>query len=100
MRSAVRSEVVATLRVAAPLAAANLSQMAMGLIDTVMVGSLGAVPLAAVGLGGGFYFTSAVVCMGLLGAVAPLAAFSLGAGDRAAAGRIAGSGLVLAALLA
>lgn len=100
MRSALRSEIVATLRVAAPLAAANLSQIAMGLIDTVMVGSLGAVPLAAVGLGAGFYFTSAVVCMGVVGAVAPLAAFSLGAGKREAAGRVAGSGLVLAAILA
>ena len=94
-RSAVAAELRATLRLAAPLAAANLSQIAMGLIDTLMVGSLGAVPLAAVGLGGGFYFTSAVVCMGVLSAVAPLAAFSLGSGDRAAAGRVAGSGLVL-----
>jgi MATE family multidrug resistance protein len=99
MDPAVASEIRATLRVGGPLAAANLSQIAMGLIDTVMVGSLGAVPLAAVGLGAGFYFTSAVVCMGILSAVAPLAAFSLGAGDRAAAGRVTASGLVLAALL-
>ena len=40
-----------------PLVAANLAQMAMGLTDTIMVGALGAVPLAAVGLGSGLYFT-------------------------------------------
>ncbi len=64
--------------------------MAMGVTDTVMVGTLGAVPLAAVGLGAGFYFTSVVICQGVLTAVAPLAAYALGAGDRAAAGRVGG----------
>ncbi|HYM72237.1 MAG TPA: MATE family efflux transporter [Stellaceae bacterium] len=99
MVPAVISEIRATLAVAVPLAAANLAQIAMGVIDTVMVGALGAVPLAAVGLGGGIYFTTAVTCQGLLNAVAPLAAFSVGAGDRAAAGRVAGSGLMLAVVL-
>ncbi|HXP06443.1 MAG TPA: MATE family efflux transporter [Stellaceae bacterium] len=93
------AEIRATLALAVPLAAANLAQIAMGVVDTVMVGSLGAVPLAAVGLGGGFYFTSAVICQGVLNAVAPLAAFSIGSGDRDAAGRVGGSGLVLAAVL-
>ncbi len=99
MSSSIASEIRATLALAVPLAAANLSQMAMSVIDTVMVGKLGAVPLAAVALGGGFYFTSVVICLGVLTAVAPLAAYAIGAGDQAAAGRIAGSGLVLAALL-
>jgi len=99
MSSSVVSEIRATLALAVPLAAANLSQMAMSVIDTVMVGKLGAVPLAAVALGGGFYFTTVVVCLGVLTAVAPLAAYAIGAGDRAAAGRIARSGLILAALL-
>jgi multidrug resistance protein, MATE family len=99
MAFAVRTEIRATLALALPLAAANLSQMAMSVIDTVMVGKLGAVPLAAVALGGGFYFTGIVICLGVLTAVAPLAAYSIGAGNRAAAGRIARNGLVLAALL-
>jgi MATE family multidrug resistance protein len=99
MPGTIASEIRATLTLAVPLAAANLSQMAMSVIDTVMVGRLGAVPLAAVALGGGFYFTSVVICLGVLTAVAPLAAYAIGAGDRDAAGRIAGSGLVLAGLL-
>ena len=99
MPSLILSEMRATLTLAVPLAAANLSQMAMSVIDTVMVGTLGSVPLAAVALGGGFYFTSVVICLGVLTAVAPLAAYAIGAGDRVAAHRIAGSGLILAALL-
>lgn len=98
MRSAILSETRATLALAAPLAAANVSQMAMSVIDTVMVGKLGAVPLAAVALGGGSYFTSVVICLGVLTAVSPLAAYSLGSGDAPAAGRIARSGLFLAVL--
>ncbi|HYZ40891.1 MAG TPA: MATE family efflux transporter, partial [Stellaceae bacterium] len=99
-RCGIGAELRATLALAAPLAAANLAQMAMGVTDMVMVGRLGALPLAAAGLGAMLYFTGGVVLQGILSAVAPLAAHALGAGDRAAAGRIAGAGLVLALLLA
>ena len=71
----------------------------MGLTDTIMVGALGALPLAAVGLGSGLYFTGVLVCAGVLSAVAPLASFALGAGDREAVGRVTASGLLLAAAL-
>src|SRR5215813_10164730 len=90
-----RSELRATLSLAAPLAAANLAQMAMAVTSTVMVGRLGATPLAAAGLGGALYFTVGVMLQGILFAVAPLAAHAVGAGDRAAAGRLAGAGLTL-----
>lgn len=94
-----RAELRATLALALPLAAANLAQMAMGVTNTVMVGRLGGIPLAAAGLGGAFYFTFGVILQGVLFAVAPLAAHALGAGDRAAVARFTGAGLVLAALL-
>jgi MATE family multidrug resistance protein len=94
------AELRATLALAAPLAAGNLAQMAMAVTNTVMVGRLGAMPLAAAGLGGMLYFTVGVMLQGVLSAVAPLAAHALGGGDRRAAGRIAGAGLVLALLLA
>src|SRR6201987_3755263 len=90
----------APVAVAGPLAAANLAQMAMGFTNTVIVGSLGSAALAAAGLGASLYFTVALVCSGILTAVAPLAAHAIGAGDNRRAGRVAGAGLVLAALLA
>jgi MATE family, multidrug efflux pump len=94
----IRLELRATLALALPLAAANLAQMAMAVTNTVMVGRLGAMPLAAAGLGGMLYFTGGVTLQGVLSAVAPIAALALGAGDRRAAGRSAGAGLVLAVL--
>ena len=96
----IAAEVRATVAVAGPLAAANLAQMAMGFTNTVMVGSLGSAALAAAGLGASLYFTIAMVCSGVLTAVAPLAAHAIGANDPRRAGQVAGKGLVLAALLA
>ncbi len=98
-RTAIVSEIGATLAVAAPLAAANLAQMAMAVTDTIMVGRLGGVPLAAAGLGAALYFTIVVLVQGIVSAVAPLAASAIGAGDHDAAGRIAGGGIALAVLI-
>jgi multidrug resistance protein, MATE family len=99
-KSGIGAELRATLALATPLAAANLAQMGMAVTNTVLVGRLGAMPLAAAGLGGMLFFTIGVMLQGILFAVAPLAAHALGAGDRRAAGRIAGAGLALAVLLA
>jgi MATE family multidrug resistance protein len=99
-RAAIAAEMRATVAVAGPLAAANLAQMAMGFTNTVVVGSLGSAALAAAGLGASLYFTVAMVCSGILTAVAPLAAHAIGAGDNRRAGQVAGAGLVLAVLLA
>lgn len=98
--SAVGTELRATLAIATPLAAANLAQMAIGFTNTVMVGRLGAVPLAAAGLGASLYVTIGITLQGIVSALAPLAAHALGAGDRAGAARIAGQGLALALLFA
>jgi MATE family multidrug resistance protein len=70
-RSWVGEELKATLALATPLAAANLALMAMGVTNTVMVGRLGAMPLAAAGLGGMFYFTVGIILQGVLFAVSP-----------------------------
>jgi MATE family, multidrug efflux pump len=99
-RPAVVTELRATLAIAVPLAAANLAQMAMGFTNTVMVGRLGGVPLAAAGLGASLYFTIGITLQGVVAAVAPLAAQAFGAGDRDGAARIAGQGLALAGLFA
>jgi multidrug resistance protein, MATE family len=98
-RAGTAGEWRATVALAAPLAAANLAAMAMGVTNTVMVGRLGAVELAAAGLGGMFYFTVGIILQGVLFAVAPLAAHAIGSGNRRAAAQIAGAGLTLALLL-
>src|ERR1700731_3708826 len=99
-RSPLAAEIRATIAVAAPLAVAHLAQMAIALTNTLMVGHLGAVPLAAAGLGGALYFMLVMLCQGVLTAVAPLAAHAIGADDHPTAGRVASAGLVVAAALA
>jgi multidrug resistance protein, MATE family len=99
-RSPIRAEIRATLRLAAPLAGANVAQMAMGLTNAIVAGRLGGGALAAAGLGAGFYFTLVMICQGVLVAVAPLAAHAIGAEDERAAARVAGAGMALAALMA
>ncbi len=99
-RSAITTELRATLAIAAPLAAANLAQMAIGFTNTVMVGRLGGVPLAAAGLGASLYVTIGIALQGIVSALAPLAAHALGAGDRDGGARIAGQGLALALIFA
>ena len=93
-------EIGATLTVAAPLAAANIAQMAMHVTNAVMVGHLGAVSLAAAGLGAALYATLLMTSQGVLTAVAPLAAHAIGADDHPTLGGVAGAGLIVAALLA
>jgi len=99
-RSAITTAWRATLAIAAPLAAANLAQMTIGFTNAVMVGRLGALPLAAAGLGASLYVTIGIALQGIVSALAPLAAQALGAGDRDGAARIAGQGLALALLFA
>ena len=93
-------ELRALLAIAAPLAAANVAQMLMGLTSTIMVGHLGSAALASAGLGGSLYFTLVIVCRSILAAVAPLAAYAIGANEHHEAGLLAGTGLVMAGIIA
>ena len=57
---------VDTARLAAPLAISQLSQMAMGVTDTILLGSLGPDSLAAGGLGANLFFVVVVLLQGVL----------------------------------
>ena len=71
-------EMVATLRLAIPLAAANLLQMLVYAIDIVFVARLGQEALAASSLSVALFGLIAWSMSGLTGAVAPLIAAELG----------------------
>lgn len=92
-------EIRATLALATPLVGANLAQMTMQVTNIVMVGHVGPTALAAAGLGSSIFATLLMICQGVLSAVTPLAAHAIGADDHLAAGRIAGAGLIIAAVL-
>ncbi|MGO4306007.1 MATE family efflux transporter [Cupriavidus sp. RAF12] len=65
---------------AAPVLVGQLAVVAFGVIDTVMAGRASAADLAAVGLGGSIYITVYISLMGVLQALAPIAAQLYGAG--------------------
>ncbi len=73
--------------------------MAMGVVDTIMVGRVSPEDLAAVGLGNLYFFVVGVFGMGLLMALDPLVSQAVGAGDQEAAARALQRGIVLAGAL-
>jgi multidrug resistance protein, MATE family len=78
-----RTEFGATLRLALPLAAANLLQMLVYAVDVIFVARLGEQALAAVSLATTVFGLMMWCFSGLTGAVAPLIAAELGRGRHA-----------------
>ena len=69
------------MRLAAPLALAELGWMAMGVVDTIMAGPLGAAAVGAGSLGAMMFFPIAICGTGLLLGMDTLVAQSFGRGD-------------------
>jgi MATE family multidrug resistance protein len=67
------------LALATPVVMAELGWVTMGIVDTIMVGGLGAGAIGAVGLASMLFFAVAVFAMGLLLGLDPLVAQAFGA---------------------
>lgn len=80
-RSLIGIEFAETLKLAIPLALTQLAQIAMMTTDLALIGRLGTDAVAAAALGQTVAFMSFVIGMGLVSAVAPLAAQAFGARD-------------------
>jgi len=91
------SELRATVRLALPVVLVQVGLMAMGVVDTVMVGHVSARVLAA--LGNLYFFNVIVLSNGTLMALDPVVAQAVGARDMDAVSRAVQRGLVLALLL-
>jgi MATE family multidrug resistance protein len=76
----IRDELRPMLALAAPVVLAELGWVTMGIVDTLMVGRLGAHAIGAVGLGSMLFFAVAVFAMGLLLGLDPLVSQAFGAG--------------------
>jgi MATE family multidrug resistance protein len=79
-----RTELWATLSLAWPLILANLTYAAIQATDVVLMGWLGARPLAASALGLNLNFAFSLICLGLVTASSPMMATALGARLRSA----------------
>lgn len=93
---AVLREMRATLLLAIPIIIGQVSQVLMGVTDSVMIGRTGTVPLAASSFGGSVFNVFFIIGIGLLTPVALFASRSRGEGRHDEAGEFLRHGLVLA----
>jgi MATE family multidrug resistance protein len=89
----------ALLRIAGPLIVNNLAVAGMQFADAVMAGSLGPKSLAAVAVGGGFWFIGFSFCLGILMAISPIVSRHFGAQRFELIGRYTRQGIYLAVIL-
>jgi MATE family multidrug resistance protein len=94
-----KTQAKALLRLGGPLIVNNLAVAGMHFADAVMAGSLGARELAAVAVGGSFWFLGFTLCLGILMAVSPIVSRHFGAGDYNLIGRYTRQGIYLAVLM-
>ncbi len=76
-----RQHLSASIKLGLPLVGTLIASMLMGVTDTLMVGRLGAEPLAASVLATQLFFILTIAGIGLASAVMPMAATTLGRGD-------------------
>src|SRR5476649_1599663 len=94
-----RSELTAMSRLALPIVLAQVGLMTMGVVDTLMVGRVSAVALAAVALGNLYVFTLVMPASGTLMVLDPVVAQAVGAGDAHGVARGVQRGLILVLVL-
>jgi MATE family multidrug resistance protein len=81
IKTALRAEISPMIQLALPLVAAEIGWMAMGVVDTMFVGRIGAIAIGAVSLGTVMFYGVAIVASGLLLGLDTLVAQSFGAED-------------------
>ncbi|MBI4780994.1 MAG: MATE family efflux transporter [Oscillatoriophycideae cyanobacterium NC_groundwater_1537_Pr4_S-0.65um_50_18] len=97
--STLGTEVRAFLKLAIPLASAQVAQAAVGLVDTIMMGHLGTESLAAGGLASTTFQLLLNTASGFIMAVSPLVAEAYGAGRKTQIEQIVRQGLWLSLFL-
>jgi multidrug resistance protein, MATE family len=93
------ADVRAMLRIALPLALAELGWMAMAVVDTVMVGRLpdSAAAIGATSVGGALFYAVAIFGIGIMSGLDTLVSHAYGASDMPQARRAMRAGFILAA---
>jgi len=82
-----------TVKLALPISIGQLGHIMMGVVDSLMVGRLGASSLAAASLVNGIFFLIIVMGIGMSMAITPLIAIASGAGRKEEYGEIFNTGL-------
>lgn len=95
-----KTEIREFLKLAIPLASAQVAQALTGFVDTLMMGRLGQDALAAGGLAVMIFMASLMTGIGIVSSVSPLAAEAYGAQQPRRVGQVTRQGLWLALLIA
>jgi multidrug resistance protein, MATE family len=88
-----------TLRLAVPIAFAQVALMTMGLVDAALVGRVSDADLSAVSIGNALMFAMLCTPMGVTWAIEPLASQAVGAGDLGRAWNGLRAGIIACLLL-
>lgn len=97
--AALRREFPTLIKIAIPLALAQLAQNGMGFVDTLMAGRLGPGALAGIAVGSISFFFVTIVLSALLFSVGPIVAQATGAGQPEEATRALRQGILTGLLL-
>lgn len=98
-RDRIQTEIREFLKLAIPLASAQVAQSATGFADTVMMGRMGAEVLAAGGLAAIIFLSIMMTASGMVMGVSPLIAEAFGANQKTRIQQVARQGLWLALLV-
>jgi MATE family multidrug resistance protein len=90
-----KSEFKETYKLAYPVVIGQLGHMMMGVVDSVMVGKIGAAPLAAASVAHGLFILILIFGIGVSMALSPLVAMCVGADAIKESGNIFRQGLVV-----
>jgi MATE family multidrug resistance protein len=94
-----RQELAAMVALAVPVVLSELGWMAMGIVDTIMVGRLGPAAIGAVALGNAVYYTPALFGIGVLLGLDTLVAQAYGRKDHDECHRWLAQGVYLACIV-
>ena len=76
----IEEHIKSTFKLAYPVMIGQLGWIMMGVVDSIMVGGLGPIPLAAASVSNGIFFLILIIGIGISYAVTPLTAIAVGAG--------------------
>lgn len=93
------TEIRRTLALAFPIIIGQLGQMLMGIADSVMIGHVGTVPLAASAFGHSLFTVSFILGVGLLVSVSVLGARAHGAGQSSVCAEYLRHGVIMALVM-
>lgn len=90
-----KTDIKQTLHLATPIIIGQLGHMMMGVVDSVMVGKIGAAPLAAASISNGIFIIILILGYGISMAISPLVATYHGAKEYKKCGIVLRQGLLV-----